>query len=120
MLSIMIAISAFCISLVPSIHQNTYAADLAQAIVEILPRLPQDKVETYHYSNEGVASWYDFAVEIMALSHIDCKVLPIESKDYPTAAKRAARALNSTAGRKSSACTSRIREKSCWSIRSRL
>ena len=66
----------------------TYAADLAQAIVEILPRLPQDKVETYHYSNEGVASWYDFAVEIMALSHIDCKVLPIESKDYPTAAKR--------------------------------
>ncbi len=66
----------------------TFAADLAEVIVKLLPQLPKNKVETYHYSNEGVASWYDFAKEIMELSGIDCEVLPIESKDYPTAASR--------------------------------
>lgn len=57
--------------------------DLAQAIVDILPQIkPATKV--YHFSNEGVCSWYDFATAIMAQSDLDCEVLPIESKDYPT------------------------------------
>ena len=66
----------------------TYARDLAEVIVKLLPVLPHDHIEVYHYSNEGVASWYDFAKEIMALSGINCDVLPIESKDYPTPAAR--------------------------------
>lgn len=70
------------------IGSPTYAADLAQAIVEILPQMISGKKEIYHFSNEGVCSWYDFAIEIMQKSNLDCKVNPIEGKDYPTPAKR--------------------------------
>lgn len=66
----------------------TYAGDLAQAIVDILPQLKKGMKEIYHYSNEGVCSWYDFALAVMAQSDLDCSVLPIESKDYPTPAQR--------------------------------
>lgn len=66
----------------------TYARDLAEAIVAMLPKLKTGVKEVYHFSNEGVCSWYDFAVEIMKLSGLKCKVKPIESKDYPTPAKR--------------------------------
>ncbi len=66
----------------------TYAADLAAAIVQILPQIKTGSKGIFHFSNEGVCSWYDFAVEIMNLSKLSCKVLPIESKDYPTPAKR--------------------------------
>ncbi|MFV0627271.1 MAG: dTDP-4-dehydrorhamnose reductase [Alphaproteobacteria bacterium] len=66
----------------------TYAKDLAQAIVDILPQVTAGTKEVYHYSNEGVCSWYDFAIAVMAMSDLDCYVLPIESKDYPTAAAR--------------------------------
>ena len=66
----------------------TYAKDLAQAIVEILPQIKVGSKGVYHFSNEGVCSWYDFAVEIMRQSGLDCKVLPIESHQYPTKAMR--------------------------------
>ena len=66
----------------------TYAKDLAQAIVDILPQIKPHSKEVYHFSNEGVCSWYDFATAIMKYSDLDCEVLPIESKDYPTPAKR--------------------------------
>lgn len=66
----------------------TYAADLAAAVVHILPRLRPGMKEIFHFSNEGVCSWYDFAVEIMKLSGLDCRINPIESKDYPTPARR--------------------------------
>lgn len=66
----------------------TYAKDLAQAIVDILPQIKPGMKEVYHFSNEGVCSWYDFATAIMAQSDLNCEVLPIESKDYPTPAKR--------------------------------
>lgn len=66
----------------------TYAGDLAKAIVEILPRMKKGMKEIYHFSNEGVCSWYDFALAVMAQSDLDCEVLPIESKDYPTPAHR--------------------------------
>jgi dTDP-4-dehydrorhamnose reductase len=70
----------------------TWAGDVAIAILEILRQLEKEgkQVGLYHYSNEGLASWYDFAVEIMELSEIKCKVLPIETKEYPTPAARPA------------------------------
>ena len=66
----------------------TYAGDLAKAILEILPKLNNDKVEIYHYSNEGVCSWYDFAKTIFEIANIVVKVNVIESSQYPTPAKR--------------------------------
>lgn len=66
----------------------TYAADLARAIVTILSQIKTGMKEIYHFSNEGVCSWYDFALAIMAQSDLNCQVMPIESKDYPTPAKR--------------------------------
>ena len=68
----------------------TYAADLAAAIVAMLPQIRPGMKEVYHFSNEGVASWYDFAVDIMEKSNLACTVLPIESTDYPTRAVRPA------------------------------
>lgn len=62
----------------------TYARDLAEAIAAIVPEAELGSKEIYHYSNEGVCSWYDFAVEIMAAAGLDCRVLPIESREYPS------------------------------------
>jgi dTDP-4-dehydrorhamnose reductase len=45
-------------------------------------------VGVWHYSNEGVTSWYDFAVAVMELGRRNCSVLPIESRQYPTPATR--------------------------------
>lgn len=45
-------------------------------------------LQIYHYSNEGVCSWYDFAKAIFEISNINCQVNPIETKDYPTPAPR--------------------------------
>ena len=66
----------------------TYAFDLGKAVLEIVSELGEDDVQVYHYSNEGVASWYDFALSIARISNIECKISPIETKDYPTPAKR--------------------------------
>lgn len=66
----------------------TYAKDLAQSILAIIPKMKNEKVEIYHYSNEGVCSWYDFAKTIFELSDVHCQVNPIETKEYPTPAKR--------------------------------
>ena len=66
----------------------TYAADLAQAIAAILPQMKKGMKEIYHFTNEGVCSWYDFALAVMAQSDLNCEVLPIESTDYPTPAQR--------------------------------
>ena len=66
----------------------TYAADLATAIVRILPQMSAENKGVYHFTNEGVCSWYDFARKIMELSELNCKVNPIPSSAYPTKAKR--------------------------------
>jgi dTDP-4-dehydrorhamnose reductase len=66
----------------------TYAADLARAVLDIVPNIKNDKVAIYNYSNEGVLSWYDFAKEIMKMAKIDCDINPIETFQYPTPAKR--------------------------------
>ncbi|WP_452230579.1 dTDP-4-dehydrorhamnose reductase [Lacinutrix sp. MEBiC02404] len=65
----------------------TYATDLAETIIEIITSQNQ-QYGVYHYSNEGVASWYDFAKAIFEESNIQIKVLPIPSEAYPTPAKR--------------------------------
>jgi dTDP-4-dehydrorhamnose reductase len=65
----------------------TYAADLADALLQIISAgklIPG----IYHYSNEGVCSWYDFALSIFKLAKIECDVSPINSKDYPTKTPR--------------------------------
>ncbi len=65
----------------------TYAADLADAILKIISNnnfVPG----IYHYSNEGVCSWYDFAKTIHRLTKISCNVQPIETKDYPARTPR--------------------------------
>lgn len=66
----------------------TYAKDLAKTILDILPKIENKKTEIYNYSNEGVLSWYDFAKEIMRMAKLECKINPIETKEYPTPAKR--------------------------------
>lgn len=73
---------------VDQIGSPTFAGDLAQAIVTILPQINEANKGIYHYTNEGVCSWYDFATEIMNLSGIECKVNPIPSSAYPTKANR--------------------------------
>ncbi|MDF1877560.1 dTDP-4-dehydrorhamnose reductase, partial [Sulfurimonas sp. SAG-AH-194-L11] len=66
----------------------TYARDLAKVILDIIPNIKNRQVEIYNYSNEGVLSWYDFSKEIMKMAKIECQINPIETKDYPTPAKR--------------------------------
>ena len=70
------------------IGSPTYAHDLARVIIDIMPQIKQGTKEIYHYSNEGVCSWYDFAHQIVQKSNLNCSVMPIESKDYPTKAPR--------------------------------
>lgn len=66
----------------------TFAGDLASAIVKIVPQLTSENSGIYHFTNEGVCSWYDFATEIMAQSGLKCIVNPIKSSQYPTRAAR--------------------------------
>ncbi len=70
----------------------TYARDLAKAILDIISKLKIDNdnntQEIYHYTNEGVASWYDFACEIFRYENINCKVKSIGTSQFPTLAKR--------------------------------
>lgn len=70
----------------------TYAADLSEAVLHIVSKVIKNQIAfnagIFHYSNEGICSWYDFATEIILESGLKCKVVPILSKDYPTAAQR--------------------------------
>jgi dTDP-4-dehydrorhamnose reductase len=70
----------------------TYAADLAQCIMQIITRSAADIANwhpgIYHYSNQGRISWYDFAVAIKELTGSSCTVNPIPSEQFPTPAKR--------------------------------
>jgi len=68
----------------------TYAADLAQAIVQIIPQMSLENKGIYHYTNAGVCSWYDFAKEIMKQAGLKCVVNPIPTSEYPTRARRPA------------------------------
>ncbi len=71
------------------IGSPTWAHDLAKAILDIISKGEDHFTpEIFHYSNEGVCSWYDFAHEIISISNLQCQVKPIETKDYPTPAIR--------------------------------
>jgi len=72
----------------------TYAPDLAAAILTIIQKVEMGEVSrnsisgVWHYSNEGVTSWYDFAQAIFDLQKLPCRVRPIETREYPTPAQR--------------------------------
>jgi len=68
----------------------TYARDLAKVCLHIISldrKIDRDS-KIYHFSNEGVTSWYDFAKAIMEFGNLPCAINPIESKEYKTLAKR--------------------------------
>ena len=72
----------------------TYAADLADAILTIISKVIRNQsvftAGIYHFSNEGVCSWYDFATEIVNEKGSKCRIIPILSKDFHSVAKRPA------------------------------
>ena len=70
------------------IGSPTNAADLAEAILNILPQISNETVELFHYSNEGVCSWYDFAKAIFEIKEISIKVNPIEKYSIPDACRK--------------------------------
>ena len=74
------------------IGSPTYARDLASAIIEIINHKSVSNYlhppQIFHYSNQGAVSWHEFAETICKIENIDCKVLPIKSIEYKTAAKR--------------------------------
>ncbi len=80
---------------IDQIGTPTYAKDLALALLQILgvesekkTTIESPSVNIYHYSNEGVCSWYDFAQAIFQFSRATCSLSPQETKDFPRPAKR--------------------------------
>lgn len=65
------------------IGSPTWAADLAKILI-----LGKELKGIFHYTNEGVASWYDVACAVKYLRKLDFPLLPIQSDDYPTPARR--------------------------------
>ena len=69
----------------------TWASDLAHAIYCLVEKYGKGPVhETFHFTNEGQITWYDFACAIMEIGGKHCKVNPITTDQYPTKAKRPA------------------------------
>jgi dTDP-4-dehydrorhamnose reductase len=72
----------------------TYAEDLARAIMQIISDVDSSRIPftagTYHYSNEGVCSWYDLAMEVCRLINCKGKIQPVETAEYPLPAMRPA------------------------------
>ncbi|GAB6120634.1 dTDP-4-dehydrorhamnose reductase [Dysgonomonas termitidis] len=66
----------------------TYAADLASLIYKIIEEDIYHKQGTYHFSNEGVCSWYDFAKKICDLSENICDIQPCHSDEFPSKVRR--------------------------------
>lgn len=66
----------------------TYARDLADVIFKVIEEEQFDKQGIYHFSNEGVCSWYDFAKEICELSGNTCDIQPCHSDEFPSKVKR--------------------------------
>ena len=69
----------------------TYAYDLAKVISHIIETNQLNKKGIYHFSNEGVCSWYDFAKMIAQMAgHTGCNILPCHSNEFPSPVKRPA------------------------------
>jgi dTDP-4-dehydrorhamnose reductase len=73
------------------IGSPTYARDLARCILDILPAaLSNERLEIFHYANQGQCSWYDFALEIARINGIPCTINATDTEGYPTKAPRPA------------------------------
>ena len=70
----------------------TYAKDLALATMKMIEAMNAGKTVKgiYHFANGGETTWFDFAATIKAIAGLTCDVQPIETKDFPTPAKRPA------------------------------
>ena len=70
----------------------TYAKDLAIATMKMIEAMNAGKSikGVYHYANQGETTWYDFAAKIKDIAGLSCDLQPIETKDFPTPAKRPA------------------------------
>ena len=70
----------------------TSASDLAKAVLAIIQQTLDNESSyhpgIFHFTNEGICSWYDFASEIIRITRLNCHVIPIETKDYPLPARR--------------------------------
>lgn len=66
----------------------TYAGDLAEAICRIIETGQLDKTGIYHFSNEGVCSWFDFAKAICEMSGNTCDIQPCHSDEFPSPVAR--------------------------------
>lgn len=66
----------------------TYAGDLADVIFKIIEQNLLDHTGIYHFSNEGVISWYEFAKEICELSGNHCNIQPCRSDEFPSKFER--------------------------------
>ena len=66
----------------------TYAADLAELIFKVITSRQMDKGGIYHFSDEGVCSWYDFACAIRDLSGNTCDIRPCHSDEFPSKVRR--------------------------------
>lgn len=75
------------------IGSPTYAANLAEVVMQIIPQLENNASAfsgIYHYTNDGIISWFDFASAIRCFIKASCEVNPIPTIQYPTPAKRPA------------------------------
>ena len=72
------------------IGSPTFAVDLAKVILQLILKSEGGNWHPgiYHYSNEGVCSWYDFARKIFEITQIPCRAIPVGTKDFPTRAAR--------------------------------
>ncbi len=68
----------------------TYAADLAALLVKVITEDMLDRTGVYHFSDEGVCSWYDFACAIRDLSGNTCDIAPCHSDEFPSKVRRPA------------------------------
>lgn len=71
----------------------TYAGDLARTLVTVVDQMASDKRSSggvYHYTNGGIASWYDLASAVMRQRGLPCAVKPCTSAEFPTKAQRPA------------------------------
>jgi len=70
------------------IGSPTNANDLARVILKIIPKIKNNNVELFHFSNGGSCSWYEFAKEILKINNISTILIPVSSDDYKSKANR--------------------------------
>ena len=70
------------------IGSPTNANDLARVILKIIPKIKNNNVELFHFSNGGSCSWYEFAKEILKINNITTILIPVSSDDYKSKANR--------------------------------